>query len=156
MTSWIVGHTDRFVAACSERAANNLLQHDASADVAGWLRSIVGFTHVERPDLYTRHSPSSYVADMRTPMLLIHSEDDLRCPISQAEELFVGLRLLGRNPELVRFPAENHELSRSGSPAHRAQRAQIILEWFTEKLLAVKRDAYGAGAWSGLEIPASR
>jgi dipeptidyl aminopeptidase/acylaminoacyl peptidase len=133
MTSWIVGHTDRFVAACSERAANNLLQHDASADVAGWLRSIVGFTHVERPDLYTRHSPSSYVADMRTPMLLIHSEDDLRCPISQAEELFVGLRLLGRNPELVRFPAENHELSRSGSPAHRAQRAEIILEWFTEK-----------------------
>ncbi len=134
MTSWIVGHTDRFVAACSERAANNLLTHECSADIAGSFRTEVGFTHLERPDLYTRHSPSSFVAEMRTPMLLIHSEDDLRCPISQAEELFVGLRLLGRKPELVRFPDESHELSRSGSPAHRAQRADIILEWFAGRL----------------------
>jgi dipeptidyl aminopeptidase/acylaminoacyl peptidase len=134
MTSWIVGHSDRFVAACSERAANNLLEHEYSSDAAGSFRSLVGFTHVERPDLYTRQSPATYVADMRTPMLLVHSEDDLRCPISQAEELFVGLRLLGRNPELVRFPGESHELSRSGSPTHRAQRADIILEWFTDKL----------------------
>ena len=134
MTSWIVGHTDRFVAACSERAANNLLLLECSSDAAGSFRTEVGFTHLDRSEPYLRHSPSSYVADMHTPMLLIHSEDDLRCPISQAEELFVGLRLLGRNPELVRFPGENHELSRSGSPAHRMQRADIILEWFTRKL----------------------
>ena len=134
MTSWIVGHTDRFVAACSERAANNLLQLECSSDAAGSFRTEVGFTHVDRSEPYIRHSPSSYVADMHTPMLLIHSEDDMRCPMSQAEELFVGLRLLGRNPELVRFPGENHELSRSGSPAHRMQRADIILEWFTRKL----------------------
>jgi dipeptidyl aminopeptidase/acylaminoacyl peptidase len=134
MTSWIVSHNDRFVAACSERAANNLLHLESDSDDAGGFRSLIGFTHVERPDLYLRQSPSTYVTEMRTPMLLIHSEDDLRCPISQAEELFVGLRLLGRNPELVRFPGESHELSRSGSPAHRMQRADIILEWFTRWL----------------------
>jgi dipeptidyl aminopeptidase/acylaminoacyl peptidase len=134
MTSWIVAHTDRFAAACSERAANNLLHLECDSDAAGGFRGYIGFTHVERPDLYTRQSPSTYVSEMRTPMLLVHSEDDLRCPISQAEELFVGLRLLGRQPELVRFPGESHELSRAGSPAHRAQRANIILEWFAERL----------------------
>jgi dipeptidyl aminopeptidase/acylaminoacyl peptidase len=73
---------------------------------------------------------------MTTPLLLLHSENDLRCPISQAEELFVALRLLGRTPEFVRFPGESHELSRSGSPKHRVMRAEIILEWFRRHLTA--------------------
>jgi dipeptidyl aminopeptidase/acylaminoacyl peptidase len=67
-------------------------------------------------------------------MLILHSEDDLRCPISQAEELFVALRLLGRDVEFVRFPAEGHELSRSGAPLHRVQRAEIILDYFGRHL----------------------
>jgi dipeptidyl aminopeptidase/acylaminoacyl peptidase len=139
LTSWIVAHSDRFAAACSERAVNDLLLHECTSDAASSLRGCVGYTHVERPDLYMRHSPASYVADMHTPMLMVHSEDDLRCPVSQAEEIFVGLRLLGRNPELVRFPGENHDLSRSGSPTHRAQRADIILAWFADKLRSPAR-----------------
>ena len=67
-------------------------------------------------------------------MLLVHSEDDLRCPISQAEELFVALRLLGKDVTFYRFPGESHELSRSGSPVHRRQRAEIILDFFADKL----------------------
>ncbi len=134
MTSWIVGHTDRFKAAISERAVNNLVTAEHNSDISGFFRDYVGWTHLQRPDVYVRQSPSTYVADMRTPLLLMHSEDDLRCPISQAEELFVSLRLLGRNPELVRFPGENHELSRAGSPQHRVMRAEIILEWFQRHL----------------------
>ncbi len=134
LTSWIVGHSERFVAAVSERAVNNLLTAEHNSDISGFFKEAVGWTHLQRPDLYLRQSPSSYVAEMRTPMLMIHSEDDLRCPISQAEELFVGLRLLGREPELVRFPGECHELSRSGSPRHRVQRAEVILEWFHRHL----------------------
>jgi len=134
LTSWIVGHSERFGAAVSERAVNNLLTAEHNSDISGFFKEAVGWTHLERPDLYLRQSPSTYIADMRTPMLMIHSEDDLRCPISQAEELFVGLRLLGREPELVRFPGECHELSRSGSPRHRVQRAEIILEWFDRHL----------------------
>ena len=70
-------------------------------------------------------------------MLIIHSENDLRCPICQAEELFMALRLLGKDVTFYRFPGEGHELSRSGSPLHRRMRAEIILDCFTEKLAAV-------------------
>jgi dipeptidyl aminopeptidase/acylaminoacyl peptidase len=69
-----------------------------------------------------------------TPLLILHSEDDLRCPITQAEEFFVALRSLGKDVEFYRFPGESHELSRSGSPVHRVQRAEIILEFFDRHL----------------------
>ena len=134
MTSWAVGHTDRFKAACSERACNNLTTMEHSADIAGFLRSYVGSDHLSSPEAYARHSPVTYVKDMTTPLLILHSEDDLRCPIAQAEELFVALRLLGREPVMVRFPAETHELSRGGSPQHRIMRANLILDWFREHL----------------------
>jgi dipeptidyl aminopeptidase/acylaminoacyl peptidase len=105
-----------------------------SADIAGFVRSYVGVSHVDDPGAYMAHSPVSYLKAMSTPTLIIHSELDLRCPIAQAEELFVGLRLLGRDPEFVRFVDESHELTRSGSPKHRAERAEIILEWFSRHL----------------------
>jgi dipeptidyl aminopeptidase/acylaminoacyl peptidase len=66
--------------------------------------------------------------------LIIHSENDLRCPVEQAEQLFVTLRLLRRPVEMVRFPDEGHELSRSGSPAHRVARFEVILDWFGRHL----------------------
>jgi dipeptidyl aminopeptidase/acylaminoacyl peptidase len=141
MTSWTIGHTDRFKAACSERACNNLLTMEYTADIAGFMRSYVGAGHLDNPAAYARQSPVSYVQDMTTPVLIIHSEDDLRCPISQAEELFVALRWLGREPEMVRFPDETHELSRSGSPRHRIMQAELILDWFRKHL----GDGAGAG-----------
>jgi len=72
--------------------------------------------------------------DIHVPMLIIHSEEDYRCPINQAEELWVTLRLLRRDVTFYRFPGENHELSRSGSPVHRKQRAEIVLDFFAEHL----------------------
>lgn len=135
MTSWAIGHTDRFKAACSERAVNNLLTLEANSDIATAFRSYVGTTHLEEPAAFLAHSPITYVKEMATPVLIVHSEDDLRCPINQAEELFVALRLLGREPVLVRFPGESHELTRSGAPRHRVERAEIILDWFRQHLL---------------------
>ena len=79
-------------------------------------------------------SPSVLARDIDVPMLIIHSEEDYRCPINQAEELWVTLRLLGKDVTFYRFPGENHELSRSGSPVHRKQRAEIILDFFAEHL----------------------
>jgi dipeptidyl aminopeptidase/acylaminoacyl peptidase len=134
MASWLVGHTDRFKAACSERAVNNLLTLEQNSDVATAFRGYVGVSHLDNPEAYLRQSPVTYITNMTTPVLLVHSEDDLRCPINQAEELFVGLRLLGRDPELVRFPGETHDLSRTGSPRHRVMRAELILEWFGRHL----------------------
>ncbi len=126
--------SSRFKGICSERAVNNLVTLEQSSDIATIFRAEIGPTHLEDPDVYLRHSPITRVKDITCPILIIHSEDDLRCPIGQAEELFVALRLLGRDVTFYRFPGETHELSRSGSPVHRRMRAEIILDWFAEKL----------------------
>jgi dipeptidyl aminopeptidase/acylaminoacyl peptidase len=134
MTSWIIGHTDRFKAAVSERSCNNLLTMEHSSDYAGIFHQEMGVTHLEDPDEYLRVSPITYVREMRTPVLIVHSENDLRCPIEQAEDLFVALRMLGRTPEFLRFPGESHELSRAGAPKHRVQRVEAILDFFDRQL----------------------
>jgi dipeptidyl aminopeptidase/acylaminoacyl peptidase len=134
LTSWLVGHTDRFAAACSERACNNLESEEWSSDSAGYFRYEFGVTHLEAPEVYRRMSPMVHVRDIETPLLILHSEDDLRCHVEQADQLFVALRLLGKPVEYWRFPAEGHEMSRSGSPRHRVQRAEIILDWFGRHL----------------------
>ena len=135
LTSWTVGHTNRFKAAVSERAVNNLLTMTWTSDIGVvFNRGYIGISHLDDPSEYLRQSPTSYVRQITTPMLLLHSEDDWRCPVSQAEELWVALRLLDRDVEFVRFPGEGHELSRSGAPRHRIERAELILDWFARKL----------------------
>jgi len=137
MTSWIVGHTDRFKAACSERAVNDLRTMSWTSDIGTYFqKGYIGPSHLEDPEEYARQSPATYVDDMHTPLLILHSENDLRCPIEQAEQLFVALKLLGRTVEFVRFPGEGHELSRSGSPRHRVQRAEIVLDFFARHLMS--------------------
>jgi len=136
MATWLAAHHgDRFTAICSERSVNNLLSEEWTSDIATIFKGELGPSHLDAPEEYVRMSPVTYVRDITTPMLILHSEDDLRCPISQAEELSVALRLLGREVEFVRFPAEGHELSRSGAPLHRVQRAEIILNFFQRHLV---------------------
>lgn len=134
MTSWLVGHSDRFAAACSERAVNNLLTLETASDVAGYFRFVFGVSHLDAHEEYLARSPITAVREIRTPVLILHSEEDLRCPVEQADQLFVALRLLGREVEYHRFPGESHELSRSGSPKHRVQRAELIIDWFRRHL----------------------
>lgn len=88
------------------------------------------------PELYWRYSPIAYVQNIRTPLLILHNEEDLRCPIEQAEQLFTALKQMRLEVQFVRFPGENHELSRSGKPSHRVQRFGYILDWFAAKLSA--------------------
>jgi dipeptidyl aminopeptidase/acylaminoacyl peptidase len=135
MTSWIVSHTDRFKAACSERSVNNFVLEGGSSDIGWGFKGIVGAFWFEAPDVYLKLSPSHYAENITTPLLIMHSENDLRCPVGHAEDLFAILRLLKRDVELVCFPAESHELTRSGSPLHRVMRFEVILEWF-ERYLA--------------------
>jgi len=135
MTSWIVGHTDRFKAALSERALNNMLTFSHTSDIgphfpAGYL----GVSHLDDPEEFVRQSPVTYWRDMHTPLLILHSENDLRCPIEQGEDLYVRLKSAGRDVEFVRVPGESHELSRSGAPRHRVERLEVILDWFARKL----------------------
>lgn len=151
MTSWIVGQSDRFQAACSERAVNDLLSMNWTSDTAGITHLNTGADPLVHRDEVLRMSPVSYVENISTPLLLIHSEDDLRCPPGQAEALFVPLRRLGRNVEYWRFPGEGHELSRSGTPKHRIQRANLICSWFDQWLKIGSRSSGldGEGATTG-------
>jgi dipeptidyl aminopeptidase/acylaminoacyl peptidase len=135
MATWLAGHHgERFRAFCSERAVNNATSMEWSSDIATAFTTVHGGTHLDLPDEYLRLSPMQAVRNIESPMLIIHSDEDWRCPINQAEELWVALKLLGKAVDFYRFPGENHELSRSGSPIHRVQRAEIILDWFAAKL----------------------
>ena len=135
MATWLAGHHgDRFRAFCSERAVNNAAALEQSSDISTAFNSIHGVNHLEDPDEYVRMSPITAVRNIDKPMLIIHSEEDWRCPIGQAEELWVALKLLGKEVDFYRFPGENHEMSRSGSPLHRVQRGEIILDWFSARL----------------------
>jgi dipeptidyl aminopeptidase/acylaminoacyl peptidase len=140
MTSWIVSHTDRFKAAVSERSVNSLVSEWGSSDFGWDFRGYLGAYLFEDVQKYIDVSPSTYAADIHTPLLILHSEEDLRCPVEQAEQLFVSLRLLRRPVEMVRFPKESHELSRSGSPVHRVQRFEIILEFMGRYLKGAEDD----------------
>ena len=136
MTSWIVGHTGRFRAACSERAVNVMWSMYGTSDIGYWFQEAHA---VDRPpwenlQWYLDRSPLSYARDIRTPLLIMHSESDLRCPMEQAEQLYVALKKLKRPVRFVRFPDEDHEMSRSGRPRHRLARFRILLDWFGEHL----------------------
>jgi dipeptidyl aminopeptidase/acylaminoacyl peptidase len=134
MTSWMVGHTDRFKAGVSERAVNQWVSMWGSSDFGWDFKGYLGSFLFEDFDAYVKMSPATYARDIHTPLLILHSENDLRCPIEQAEQLFVTLRLLKREVEFVRFPAEGHELTRSGNPIHRVERFHIVLDWFDRHL----------------------
>jgi len=135
IATWLAGnYSDRFKAICSERAVNNMITEEFTSDISTFFRAEMGADHLTDPDEYVRMSPIRFADKIDVPMLLIHSENDLRCPVNQAEELFVALRTRGKDVTFYRFPGEDHELSRSGSPIHRRQRGEIILDFFAEHL----------------------
>lgn len=131
MTSWLVGHTDRFAAAISERAVNAIDSFTGASDI-GWY--FADELYGSDPDRQREQSPLTYADKIDTPLLIIHSEHDWRCPIEQAQRLFVALRRRGAPTELLVFPAEGHELSRSGQPKHRVARFEAILDWWARYL----------------------
>jgi dipeptidyl aminopeptidase/acylaminoacyl peptidase len=137
MTTWIIGHDHRFKAAVSERAVNDWYSMQGASDIGGTFnRQYLGEGAVIQDDLelLLRQSPLTHAKEIRTPVLILHSEDDLRCPMSQAEQLFVVLKQMRKDVEFVRFPDESHEMSRSGRPSHRTDRFEVILEYFGRKL----------------------
>ena len=79
-------------------------------------------------------SPIRYVQNVNTPVLIIHSEQDYRCPMEQAEQWYIALKRLGKTVEFARFAGESHELSRSGKPWNRRERLRHILRWFDKFL----------------------
>jgi dipeptidyl aminopeptidase/acylaminoacyl peptidase len=108
-----------------------------SGDIGGptFGRYVFGANPWDDWDLYRRVSPLTYAERVTTPLLIQHSENDLRCTITQAEELFAALRSLRRTVRLMRVPDENHELTRSGTPFRRIDNLRLINEWFVHFLV---------------------
>jgi len=135
MTNWIVGHTDRFKAAVTQRSISNWYSFFGSSDIGHYFaEEEVGGLPWENLQHYVQNSPVTYVHGVKTPLLIIHSEEDYRCPIEQGEQLFVALKKLRKQTLMIRFPGENHELSRSGKPRHRIERLNHIVSWFKKWL----------------------
>lgn len=131
MTNWIVGHTQRFRAAVTMRSVSNAYSQWGTSDLA-YMKGMWEYPGDpwEAPQFYLERSPITYVRQMRTPLLILHSEQDHRCPIEQGEQLFVALKKQGVPTLFVRFPNESHDLSRNGQPRHRLERLRHIVEWF--------------------------
>ena len=132
MTSWLCSHApDRFTAAISERAVNAWDSFAGSSDIGYYFaRAYIG----DDRDTQWRTSPLAYSEQIDVPLLIIHSEQDWRCPIEQGQRLFVALKQRGAEVEMLLFPGEGHELSRSGRPKHREQRFDAILDWWARYL----------------------
>ncbi len=130
MTNWIVGQTNRFSAAVAMRSISNLVSEYAQHDIVLWGALQLGTPPWPDLDELWRRSPIRYVRNVETPLLLTAGEMDLRCAMSQSEEMFGALRLLGKTAELVRFPEESHDLSRNGRPDRRVERLRRIAGWY--------------------------
>ncbi|KON69595.1 peptidase [Peribacillus butanolivorans] len=133
MTNWIVGHTNRFKAAVTQRCISNWLSFYGVSDIGYYFTEweIEGDIF-DSADKLWQHSPLKYVSNVNTPLLLLHGEKDYRCPIEQSEQFFVALKRQKKEAQLVSFPGETHEVSRSGSPKMRLQHVEEIKGWFNK------------------------
>ncbi|NTU27168.1 S9 family peptidase [Bacillus tequilensis] len=135
MTNWIVGQTNRFRAAVTQRSISNWISFHGVSDIGyfftDWQLEHDMFADTEK--LWDR-SPLKYAANVETPLLILHGERDDRCPIEQAEQLFIALKKMGKETKLVRFPKASHNLSRSGHPGQRIKRLNYISSWFDQYL----------------------
>ena len=149
LTTLLIGRTPRFAAAISERAFTDPISFVGSSDI-GWCfpDRYLGTD----PDRLAAQSPLAGAGAITTPTLVIHSEEDWRCPLEQGVRLYVELKRRGVPSELLLFPGEGHELSRSGRPRHRLARFEHILRWWARWLPTPQNPGEGAGALSGPDV----
>ncbi|MCZ0704397.1 dipeptidyl aminopeptidase/acylaminoacyl peptidase [Natronobacillus azotifigens] len=135
MTNWIVGHTNRFKAAVTQRSITNWHSFYGVSDIGYFFTDWeLKADLLSDPDKLWHHSPIRHVNNIETPLLILHSEKDYRCPIEQAEQLYIALKMRKKPTKFVRYPESNHNLSRTGDPALRVHRLHEIVEWFEKYL----------------------
>lgn len=130
LTNWIVGHNNAFKAAVTLRSVVNFISDEGTRDGAYGHKEDFGGDLFQKFDLYWERSPLKYAANVRTPTLILHSENDFRVPLEQAEQWFRALKLYGVNTEFVIFPRENHNLTRTGEPKHLVESMNWQIYWF--------------------------
>lgn len=135
MTNWIIGRTDRFKAAASQRSISNFISKFGTTDIGYFFVDDQGSgTPWNNLEGLWEHSPLKYADRVKTPTLFLHSDQDYRCYMAEALQMFTALKLHGIESRLCLFHGENHELSRSGKPKHRIRRLCEITQWFDHYL----------------------
>ena len=135
MSSWIVGHTTRFGAAVVGAPCINLSSMYGTSDIGIRFGEMQwGGLRKDALDAFLEHSPLTYAPNVETPVLLLHGEDDLRCPIEQSEQYFVALKRLDKEVEFVRFPGCAHSMFRNAHPRMREEYLDRMLSWFNERI----------------------
>lgn len=130
MTNWIIGHTDRFACAASQRSISNWLSFYGVSDIGyRFATDQCDGNPFDTPEALWAHSPLRYAKNVVTPTLFIHSDEDYRCPIAEGLQMFTAITDRGIPSRLCWFRGENHELSRSGKPKHRVRRLTEITDW---------------------------
>jgi acylaminoacyl-peptidase len=141
LTNWIVGHDDRFAAAMTCRSVSDMWTRMMTGDIASgfWSRYEFKVEPWDDPAYFREISPIAYADRIRTPLLIQHSENDIRTTMGQAEALFTVLRSKRRPVRLLRVPEETHELTRSGTPFRRVENLNVVRDWFAHFLVDGKR-----------------
>ena len=135
MTNWVIGHTNDFAGAITDRCVSNLISMYGSSDFPERPDHYWQGNSWDRPEALWEHSPIRHFGNVKTPTLIIHSEGDLRCNIEQAEQVFSVLKLRNVPARLVRYPrSSSHGLSRGGPPDLRLHRLDQILGWWKKYL----------------------
>ncbi len=135
MTNWIIGHTDRFRAACSQRCIANWISFEGTTDIGYWFNYTQhGTLTAENPQRLWELSPLAYADNVKTPTLFIHAEEDYRCYMAEGLQMFTALKMHGVESRLVLFRGENHDLSRTGRPRSRIRRMEEIAGWMDAHL----------------------
>ncbi|MHA6258312.1 S9 family peptidase [Sporosarcina sp. CAU 1771] len=132
MTNWIIGHTNRFKAAVTQRSISNWISFFGVSDVGYYFNEWQHGADMNDVDKLWAISPLKYAKNIETPLLILHGEKDFRCPIEQAEQLYITLKSMKKEAEFVRFPDADHNLSRTGAPNLRIARLEEILNWFAK------------------------
>jgi dipeptidyl aminopeptidase/acylaminoacyl peptidase len=140
LTNWIVGHTNRFKAAVTLRSVTNFVSDEGTRDGAYGHSDDFGGDLFQKFDDYWARSPLKYAANVNTPILILHSENDFRVPLEQGEQWFRALRHFGKTAEFVIFPRENHNLTRTGEPKHLVESLDWQVWWF-QRYIEGKADA---------------
>lgn len=139
MTNWIIGHTNRFRAAATQRSIANWVGFGFTSDIGeDFARDQMGLgargNVWNSMEMMWFHSPLKYLDKATTPTLVLHSDEDYRCPLSEGYQVYAALQQRGVETRMVIFHGENHELSRGGKPRHRVRRLKEITQWFARHI----------------------
>ncbi|HEV3311368.1 MAG TPA: S9 family peptidase [Chloroflexota bacterium] len=132
MVNWLAGHTDRFSAFCTQRSICNMVSQGGTSDFAAFRQDRSGGTPEGNPEILWNQSPLKFASQVKTPTLILHQEQDHRCPIEEGEQWFSALKRLGVPTRFIRFPEESHGMSRTGKPSRRFERLGHMRDWFAQ------------------------